>query len=237
MFASRWSVLCDFDGTITLDDVTDALLARLGRPGWKQLEHDWGAGRIGSRECMAGQIALLDARREDIDAVIDAVEIDPHFHAFVLAVHAAGIPLTIISDGIDYAIERTLARHGLSPLPTLANHLCQVNDDGWSLQFPHAMPGCTSGHCKCSSVDTSRSAGHSILLIGDGQSDICAAGRVDFVFAKDGLLEHCRSQGLPHQAISGFADAILLLPDLLAGRLFAPVTEPLPLPLPRVQHA
>ena len=55
-------------------------------------------------------------------------------------------------------------------------------------------------------------------LIGDGQSDFCVAGSVDFVFAKHRLPGHCREAGLPHAPISGFRDAIALLPRLLRGQ-------------------
>src|SRR4051812_17596784 len=50
--AADWTVLCDFDGTISLRDVTDSLLERFGRPGWRELEQAWERGEIGSRECM-----------------------------------------------------------------------------------------------------------------------------------------------------------------------------------------
>jgi hypothetical protein len=59
-FRPHWSVLCDFDGTIGLLDTIDTLLHRFGQPGWKPLEEDWLAGRMGSGECMRRQVALLD---------------------------------------------------------------------------------------------------------------------------------------------------------------------------------
>src|SRR6185312_8913179 len=51
--ASQWTVLCDFDGTIAVDDVTDSLLLRFGRPGWEMLEAAWRDGRIDARACMS----------------------------------------------------------------------------------------------------------------------------------------------------------------------------------------
>ena len=63
---SCWTILCDFDGTISQEDVTDSLLMRFGRPGWDALEVDWRAGKIGSRQCMAGQIALLDCSEDEL---------------------------------------------------------------------------------------------------------------------------------------------------------------------------
>ena len=37
----QWSILCDFDGTISLEDVIDSLLENFGQPGWQQLEDQW----------------------------------------------------------------------------------------------------------------------------------------------------------------------------------------------------
>ena len=79
---TAWNILCDFDGTISVEDVIDSLLDRFGRPGWEALEQDWRAGRIGSRECMSGQVALLDVRQEELDAHLDGLWIDHAFPAF-----------------------------------------------------------------------------------------------------------------------------------------------------------
>ena len=36
--STGWMVQSDFDGTISLLDVTDTLLNRFGKPGWQELE-------------------------------------------------------------------------------------------------------------------------------------------------------------------------------------------------------
>ena len=69
-----------------------------------------------------------------------------------------------------------------------------------------------------------------MLLIGDGASDFCVAGEVDLVFAKHRLIEHCRAAGIPYVPITGFADALELLPTLLAGELAAHGHEASPVP-------
>jgi 2-hydroxy-3-keto-5-methylthiopentenyl-1-phosphate phosphatase len=43
--APGWMVQSDFDGTISLLDVTDTLLTRFGKPGWQELEDAWSAAR------------------------------------------------------------------------------------------------------------------------------------------------------------------------------------------------
>lgn len=215
---SHWTILCDFDGTIAVDDTTDTLLERFGRSGWEALESDWRGGRINSRDCMAGQVALLDMSRDELDAHLDARELDPAFGSFVDSAHAQGMHLVVVSDGLDYAIRRILARTGFESLPVVANHLRRVGDREWALQFPHASADCRigSGTCKCARV---RAAHERTLLIGDGASDFCVAENADFVFAKGKLIQHCKAQNIPHAAIDGFADALPLLPALISGKL------------------
>src|SRR5262249_6907381 len=63
-------VFLDFDGTITRRDATDAILEAYADPRWLQLEEAWKHGRIGSRECLTAQMALVRASREEIDALL-----------------------------------------------------------------------------------------------------------------------------------------------------------------------
>jgi 2,3-diketo-5-methylthio-1-phosphopentane phosphatase len=213
--APSWTLLCDFDGTISHDDATDLLLERFARAGWETLEADWKAGRIGSRACMAGQIALLDVDAAALDAAIDALRLDPHFVPFVQAVRRAGHELIVVSDGVDRCIRRSLARLGLSNLPVFSNRLEGRGPRDWHLAFPHADDACrrASGTCKCAVADASGPR-RPTLLIGDGSSDFCVAGQADLVFAKGRLIDHCRSHGIRHHPIADFADALPLLVEL-----------------------
>ncbi len=212
-----WRVLCDFDGTIALEDVTDSLLERFALDGWQDIESAWKDGRIGSRECMAGQVALIRATKTELDDHLDGVAIDPAFPAFVALCRAVHVPLTVVSDGLDYAIRRILDRHGLAGLPILANRFEPAGPRRYRLAFPHANAACAtaSGTCKCK-IAEDQTAGRALsLLIGDGASDMCAAGSVDLVFAKDKLLAYCRDRGLPFVAFRDFIHAGDLLGTLL----------------------
>lgn len=211
-----WHIFCDFDGTIAADDVTDGLLERFAAPAWREVEREWKAGRIGSRECLSRQVSMLHMSRAQFELHLDTIELDPDFPAFVAAVRALGHSLTIVSDGLDLAIRPLLARHRLAGLPLLANALEQRGERAWRLAFPHGDPACrvASGLCKCASVRRPQPAAkrhRQTLLIGDGVSDFCAAHQVDLVFAKDRLIGHCARHGLPHIPIQGFAEARRLL--------------------------
>jgi 2,3-diketo-5-methylthio-1-phosphopentane phosphatase len=217
--SAPWTILCDFDGTIAVEDVIDSMLVRFGRPGWEALEDDWRAGRIGSRDCMQGQVSLLDVSRDELDAHLDTLGIDHGFAAFVELAHDCRVGRRIVSDGLDYAIARILGRYGLDHLPVSANRLQPAGPRQWTLQSPSSSAGCGAGTCKCAVASHAAMAPARTLLIGDGASDFCAADRVDFVFAKHRLIEHCRSAGIPYAPIASFEEAIALLPSLLDGSL------------------
>ncbi len=214
---SSWMVLTDFDGTISLNDVTDHVLEHLALPGVERLESQWLNGELGSRDCLQGQIALLRASPEMLDAVIDSVAIDPGFVSFVELCQQQGISVKIVSDGLDYAISRILRRHGLGHLKIAANHLHYLGDHRWELQFPYARPDCkkASGNCKCARVEQRQLQGYKILYIGDSTSDFCVSGQVEMVLAKDKLINYCQEQRIPHRPIQGFWEARMLLPELL----------------------
>ncbi|MBZ6078861.1 MtnX-like HAD-IB family phosphatase [Microvirga puerhi] len=220
---THFRVLCDFDGTIALDDVTDALLAAFADPEWETVEEAWKAGRIGSGECMRQQVSLLRAGLDDVNALLDRLPIDPTFPAFVRLCQGRGIDVEVVSDGLDHAINRILVREGLS-LEVRANRLVHSAAGGWALEFPHAADTCRvqAANCKCAAASGGRDT--LTVLVGDGRSDICLAERVDFVFAKSfggmpsTLLEHCRTHSIPHRAFESFAEVAEGLTELGAFR-------------------
>lgn len=214
---SPWLVQCDFDGTISLRDVTDTLLQRFARPGWEDLEAAWELGEIGSRECMAGQIALLDMSAEEMEAHLQGIAIDPHFADFVALARKLGAPVQVVSDGMDLVIRYLLGLIGLDDLPVIANRLVQTGERSWRLDFPYASEDCkrASGNCKCERLAEQLPRHEHVLFVGDSTSDFCVSGRATYVLAKYRLIDHCEANDIDHAPIQGFDDAIRLLPALI----------------------
>lgn len=205
-----WSVLCDFDGTITQHDVTDNLLRRFGTVGWREIEAQWEAGLIGSRHCMTQQIGLLDMSLPDLIGVLQTIVLDRGFVPFLDVAYARGMPVEILSDGLAEAIQFILVRHGIHQVPVYANRLIQRGERSWELITPYSHAGCApdSAHCKCARL---RNLSTRVLYIGDGSSDFCIAGHVDFVLAKGRLADYCQANGIAHQCINDFNDALVFL--------------------------
>jgi 2,3-diketo-5-methylthio-1-phosphopentane phosphatase len=206
----------DFDGTIVPCDVTDFLLERFADPAWQEIEADWQAGRIGSRECMARQVALLEASPNEVQDAISQLRIDPGFPAFVRRCEHNGVGVTIVSDGFDFVIEQVLRNAGLE-VPFFANHLAAVGANRWRVTFPSARSDCRAlaGNCKCAFTEPYSSSVK--VVIGDGRSDFCISAQADLVFAKGTLLDLCRASGTPHFAFADFFDVTEKLGLWLGG--------------------
>lgn len=200
----------DFDGTIAPSDTTDLLLEQFADPSWEAVEEEWKAGRIGSRECLVRQIDLVRATPSQFDTFVESIEIDPDFPAFVALCGQEGHDITVVSDGLDRTVNAVLDRAGIS-LPHFANRLEWIGGDRWRLTFPHARSDCRalSGNCKCQFADAA--LGKVKIVVGDGRSDFCVAGRADLVLAKGALARHCRAGDLPFFAFQSFAEATDLL--------------------------
>jgi 2-hydroxy-3-keto-5-methylthiopentenyl-1-phosphate phosphatase len=196
----------DFDGTISTEDVFCRLLDTYAPSTWRDAGKLHAAGHINGRECLSREISFLDASLDEIDACAATVPPDPHFAAFVVRAQALGATMEIVSDGLDRVILPYIERLGVD-IPITCNRLRQAEERRWLLEFPPPPPEpCvgSSGVCKCRVLRPHRYT----VLIGDGVSDFCIAGRVDFVLAKGELARHCREKGFLHLAIAGFADAL-----------------------------
>ncbi|HEV2248018.1 MAG TPA: HAD-IB family phosphatase, partial [Terriglobia bacterium] len=99
-------VFSDFDGTITRLDVTDEILEQFADPSWREVEEQWLRGNIGSRECFERQAALVSVTAKQLNALIDAIPLDPDFPAFYRTLKAWRLPFYIVSDSFDYVIRR-----------------------------------------------------------------------------------------------------------------------------------
>jgi 2-hydroxy-3-keto-5-methylthiopentenyl-1-phosphate phosphatase len=204
------SISCDFDGTITRADTVDAILEQFALPEWTEIEAEWAAGRIGSRECLAQQSGFLRATPVELDAFIDGIEVDEDVAPFFADCLRLGVPVSVVSDGFDWVVRRVLARMGLRGVPVIANRLVHVGDDRWTVRFPHSTPNCGSGVCKCSVVNSPARRVH----IGDGRSDACVSDVCDVVFAKGWLLESRNRRNMPSIPFETFATVRAMLPEL-----------------------
>ncbi len=200
----------DFDGTIAASDVVDLVLEKYADKKWKEIEKEWSAGKIGSRECLSRQISLIKANPDDLKNIAYGVSLDPYFLYFLKKAEELGVLVTIVSDGFDILIEQVLKKNFekhstlLKALPIFSNKLVR-DGEGFKAVFA-TEPVCEHGcaNCKAKVIKKSTSFDDHVFFVGDGLSDRYAAETVHLTFAKGKLLDYCKSKNLDAIAYQDF---------------------------------
>ncbi|HZD60075.1 MAG TPA: MtnX-like HAD-IB family phosphatase [Anaerolineae bacterium] len=211
--ATRPIILCDFDGTISKQDVSDTIFTLWLGETWAAIDNEYHNEKLSMVELYERCWSLVDAGEDELYDFIDRVEIDPHFEEFIRQSRASGIPVFLVSDGFDLYIDRIMGRYGLSDLVHYSNHL-SFDGNRPVPEFNNRHPECTQcANCKKFVMDEKRNAADFTIYIGNGFSDRCAAEHADLVFAKDSLLEHCRDKGIPHVPYEHFGEIVKYLEE------------------------
>lgn len=240
------AILCDFDGTITVEEVSTSLLDRYSGRRWRRADADLLAGRISLRQTMAREFKLLRAPRSEMERFVEGIHLREGAAELVAAARRHRSPLLIVSEGLDFYIAAFLRQRNLR-VGFRSNHAV-FTPDGVSVEHPFADGGCDlCGTCKKAQLRELGSKGYTTVYIGDGISDRCPARFCDVLFARGGLLEYCRSAGIGCIPYGDFHDVLRALEAMFwkrapAARVRPPRRSgpsrdrrrpPLPGPMPR----
>jgi 2-hydroxy-3-keto-5-methylthiopentenyl-1-phosphate phosphatase len=204
-------IFCDFDGTISRQDVVDLMLDTFAEPQWREIEKEWDAGRITARECLDRQMACLQVHEDDLANLLDKVEMDRGFLELAVWAQASGYPLIVFSDGFDWIIQRLFAKHSIDVqklgIRIIASHLeFKAGAPRWG--FPYSN-NCSHGCGTCKPEIIHEFANDStVVVIGDGRSDRFAVDFAEQVFAKGWLQGHCSRAGIPYHPFSTLSDVL-----------------------------
>ena len=209
--ALSYTVFTDFDGTIAVDDIGDAMFERFGDAELCTKSFDeYRSGAIDARECWRmGFATVPSVTKEEFTRFALGHAVDGYFHAFVQYCKVSTIPLTVLSDGFDAYIDPVMEREGLTEVKRFSNRL-QFNKDGTVEPiFPHTDSDCTRcANCKRNHLLSLSGDDEVIVYIGDGISDRCPARFADIVFAKDALVGFCETHNITFHRFENFSDVL-----------------------------
>ena len=196
---SKPIVFFDFDNTIAQFDVFDELVKRFSKDTrWIQIEEQWKQGKIGSKECLEGQLRGLGVTKKTLDSYLSRIRLDPYFKKLLALLRKKRIRVFVLSDNFDYILKRVLRHNGVTRLKVYSN-IMRFTGGAISPRFPFRNKKCpTCAHCKTKNLLANAGRNNIIIYIGDGRSDICPAQKADVIFAKDSLLRYCRQKKLAH---------------------------------------
>ncbi len=219
-FPDQVVLFTDFDGTVSIGDVGNRLFHHFSQGRSDEPVARWLAGRIDSRQCLIEEAQTMRAvTQAEIFDFVDSFDVDPSFATFVKFVRDRGIPLYILSDGLDIYIERLLKQNGLDDIPFFANRAV-LNSGRIHFSWPYYDNSCGKcANCKGYHIRRLRPPGSMTAYIGDGKSDLCALPEADLIFAKNYLAEYCQQEGIDYFPFTDFTDVEANINKLLSNGL------------------
>ncbi len=189
-------VQCDFDGTITTEDVSFMLLDAFGDPGWRRWLRRYEAGEITVGQFNSLVFATVRADRQTmLDYLQGRVVVRSGFPEFVETCRAKGFRLEIVSNGLDFYIRHILAGAGANDVDVHAAET-RFLPDGLQVRYRRPNGRTADDAVKLGYVHYFQAEGNRVIYVGNGTSDLEAARQADVIFATGTLLRLCRDNNV-----------------------------------------
>jgi 2,3-diketo-5-methylthio-1-phosphopentane phosphatase len=225
----KLKIYCDFDGTVTKNDVWVSALGKfiVDKEKFAVVCEEFTSNVISARECNLRELDLMENFDfETLNKYLDEEELDEYFRDFLDYCRQNNYEITLLSEGLDYYIKYILDRENLN-LKFFSNKLVIneiVNDKGniklkLTCEFPYPDEHCT--YCGMSKrnvvINNTNDLDNEVsVFIGDGISDFCASNYADIVFAKKRLSSYCWKNNITYFDFKNFKDVIIKLESLKA---------------------
>lgn len=203
-----WAAVSDFDGTITLRDVGDHLLLHYGFSDRKTIEASYSL-KMRVEDFMKSAFAGARLTEEMIAGFVrEKVRSRPGLREFILFCESEGIPLEIVSGGIDLYADPFFKKHGVKVKSFFGK--ARVVKGGLKITYPFLKRMDLSAF-KASRVAGMKRAGYKVVFFGDGPNDLKAAALADKVYAAGRLLKLCRERGVAASPLTDFGKAVTFI--------------------------
>jgi 2-hydroxy-3-keto-5-methylthiopentenyl-1-phosphate phosphatase len=215
------AILCDFDGTISTQDVGDTVVSAFSKADWEKAENQYRRGEIGTKELYHILYKDFDIPYETLKSfIIENIELDPYFKELIEYAAKRGMDFAVLSDGFRYYIDILFEKYNIGNIPVYSNQM-DFSKNTASLIFPNSGGCLKCGTCKSSIYSRYKAENDLVIFIGDGFTDQCVAGKADILFAKSNLEELCRQKGWHYYPYANFKDVINTLETLLPPNLYS----------------
>ena len=206
----KLAVQLDFDGTVTLEDVSFLLLDTYAGPGWREYLKDYTDGKISAGVFNKKVFGMVKAGKKTMtDFVLSSprVTVRPGFKEFIDFCSQNGIEVVIVSHGLIFYIEAILKKLGLAGLEV---HAAENVFSPGGMKVRYLGPDGRELEAGSKEAWTAWlvKRGFSVIYVGDGSSDVLPAAKADYVCAAGALLESRRKNNLPCVPFNDFFDVI-----------------------------
>jgi len=192
------TIQCDFDGTLTNEDISFKILNRYATINWREvlkryMDEEISVGQFNQkvfRSVKENRSTLLKFIEENKD-VRDGV---PEFLAFC---QQSGLDLHIVSNGLELYIKHILDSLGYSNIPIHAASSV-FTDDGMDSIYCDPYGKETMYDYKAGYSKYFKEQADEVVYIGNGSSDFAPAKLCHYVFSTDTLSRKCLENNVIH---------------------------------------
>ncbi len=209
----KTAVQIDFDGTVTLEDVSFLLLDTYVGSGWRKHLDEYSSGDITVGAFNKKVFGMMSADRKTMtDFVLNSphVKIRPGFRDLIDYCKKQGYKTIIVSNGLSFYIEALLKSQGISGLEVHAAENTFFKG-GMDVRYLGPDGKEVDAGFKEAFTDDLRKQGYNVIYVGNGTSDIYPARLARQVFACDDLLKACEKENLAHYPFRDFFEVIEIL--------------------------
>jgi 2,3-diketo-5-methylthio-1-phosphopentane phosphatase len=199
------TLVVDFDGTITEQDLLDEIALTFGDEDvYREVDVGLDENRLTLHEVIRREFEPVRAPLDEVQGwVLENVRVRPGFRELVELARERGWRFVIVSSGFRELIEPVLEREGLTDVELLSNSI-DADPTGWKVRFrTHEACDICGEPCKRATA-AALADGTDLVYVGDGYSDRCAAELADVVFARRGLARYLDDRGLPYEPFDDF---------------------------------
>jgi 2-hydroxy-3-keto-5-methylthiopentenyl-1-phosphate phosphatase len=201
-------IQCDFDGTVTVEDMGFFLLDNFAGKEWRKWLEQYRNDRITVGEFNSKAFATVRAAKEELlSATLGRVKLRDGFPELVGYCQEKGLRLAVVSNGLDFYINSILNHSGLGEVEAYAARTW-FRPGGLKVQYigPDGVP--LDSDFKAAYTKLFLKEGYQVAYVGNGPSDINPASLSQHIFAREGLLDYCKERNLPCQPFDNFHDVI-----------------------------
>lgn len=204
------TILCDFDGTITIADTGVVALDYFSDEEWRYYDKLLEREEITLEECIKTQFEMLKGRKTEIlDLIIKKVELRPNIEEFIEFCHKNNIFFIVLSAGLDFVIEYFMSQFPSSKNIPIYAPTTQFLNGKVKIIFPDLKSN-NSKNFKQDIVKKYSTKNTTVIYIGNGLSDFEGVRTSDFAYVvKDSKLDTlCKKEAIPHKEFTDFLEVI-----------------------------
>jgi len=201
-------VQCDFDGTVTEEDISFLLLDVFAQGDWRRLLRDYKEHVISVGEFNTRAFAMVKADKDRLLAALEGrFKVRAGFQEMVNYCLRQGFRLVIVSNGLDFYIRAVLKSLGLTDIQVYSAQ-ASFHPEGMKVQYVGPDGRRLEDGFKEVFIQSFLKLGYRVIYIGNGDSDVAPAKYAHHVFATGDLLAYSKKNNLHCRPFENFRDVV-----------------------------